>query len=152
MFSAGCPAGLATYLTGAAGATTWSLGLGAAGAVPSLSATCTITYDVVDNGGVVGSFGPGTPILNSTLTGNANVNQSATNQVTFATTHLLVNKKFTPNQIQAGSTSVADITLTVAPISGFATTGQWRAEAAVRLRRLVRPVTSIIPLGLDEII
>jgi uncharacterized repeat protein (TIGR01451 family) len=121
-FSGGCPAGLSTYLTGAAGATTWSLGLGVAGPVPSLSATCTITYNVIDNGGVTGSFGPGTPILNSNLTGNTNQNQSATQQVTWTTTHLLVNKKFTPNQIQAGSTSVADITVTVAPISGYATT------------------------------
>jgi uncharacterized repeat protein (TIGR01451 family) len=121
-FSGGCPTGISTYLTGAAGATTWSLGLGVAGPVPSLSATCTITYNVIDNGGVTGSFGPGTPILNSNLTGNTNQNQSATQQVTWTTTHLLVNKKFTPNQIQAGSTSVADITVTVAPISGYATT------------------------------
>jgi uncharacterized repeat protein (TIGR01451 family) len=121
-FSAGCPAGLATYLTGAPGATTWSLGLGGAGPVPSLAATCTITYSVIDNGGVVGSFGPGAPILNSNLTGNANVNQTATQQANWATTHILVNKKFTPNQIQAGSTSVADITVTVAPVSGYAQT------------------------------
>jgi uncharacterized repeat protein (TIGR01451 family) len=128
VFGPTCPSGLATYLTGAAGATTWSLGLGGAGAVPTytpvapFSTPCTITYNVIDNGGVVGSFGPGTPVLNSNLTGNTNQNQSATNQVSFATTHILINKKFTPNQIQAGATSVADITFTVAAISGFATT------------------------------
>ena len=88
----------------------------------SISASCTISYQVVDEGGAVGTFVPANPTYSGALTGGTPVTFTGQNSVTYSQTSIVVSKAFTPNQIQAGSTSVASVTLNVNQITGFATT------------------------------
>jgi uncharacterized repeat protein (TIGR01451 family) len=122
-FSAGCPAGLSSAnVTPGANGESFTLSIPAP---MTLSATCTFTYNVIDEGGALGTFVPGTSSYTSNLTGGAghpSGSFTGTNAVTFASTNINITKAFTPNQIQAGSTSVAGITLSVAAIAGFAQT------------------------------
>jgi len=82
-------------------------------AFASINATCTIGYDVIDEGGVLGTFTPGNSTYAGALTGNAPISYTGQNNVTFATTTLNISKAFTPNQIQAGGTSTTTVTLSV---------------------------------------
>jgi uncharacterized repeat protein (TIGR01451 family) len=122
-FSAGCPAGLSSAnVTPGANGESFTLSIPAP---MTLSATCTFTYNVIDEGGTLGTFVPGTSSYTSNLTGGVghpSGSFTGTNAVTFASTNINITKAFTPNQIQAGSTSVAGITLSVAAIAGFAQT------------------------------
>jgi uncharacterized repeat protein (TIGR01451 family) len=119
-YGGGCPTG-----TLAATSTVYN-GFGEAFTVtaPSLSATCTITYNVINEqtgAAGKGTFAPGS----STYTSTENVvttTTGATNNVTFYNTSINVNKTFSPIAIVAGSTSTASITLSVKPVSGLATT------------------------------
>jgi len=82
-------------------------------AFASINATCTIGYDVIDEGGVLGTFTPGNSTYAGALTGNAPISYTGQNNVTFATTTLNISKAFTPNQIQAGGTSNTSVVLSV---------------------------------------
>jgi len=116
-FGPGCPAGLtAANITTAAGGESFTVNVG------TISATCTITYNVIDEGGVSGSFTPAAPSYTSQLSGGATATFTATNAVTFATTNINITKAFSPNQIQSGSQSTTSIGLTVSGVSGFAQT------------------------------
>jgi uncharacterized repeat protein (TIGR01451 family) len=117
VFGSGCPAGLSgANVTPLAGGESFQINVGA------LSATCTFDYSVTDEAGANGTFLAGDLIYNSTLTGGVDESYPGTNSVTFATTNINLTKAFTPNQIQAGETSTADITLSVDSVAGFAQT------------------------------
>jgi uncharacterized repeat protein (TIGR01451 family) len=88
-------------------------------AFPTISATCVITYDVIDTTNTTGTFTPENPTYQGASTGNLPITFTATNNVQYAQTSITVQKVFTPNQIQAGATSVVDITLNVNAVSGF---------------------------------
>jgi fimbrial isopeptide formation D2 family protein/uncharacterized repeat protein (TIGR01451 family) len=77
------------------------------GPIPSINASCTISYNVIDENGVAGTFTPGKPTYQSTLTGGVVQQFTGTNNVTWNTTNLLVTKSFSPNQIQTGSVATA---------------------------------------------
>jgi uncharacterized repeat protein (TIGR01451 family) len=122
-FSSGCPAGLSSTLSATPGAASWTLGPVTTYTPVPATADCTITYSVIDVASGVFTKTPGQPVLTSNLTGGSPVNETAQNSVTFASSNININKAFTPtNQIQAGSTATADITVTVAPITGFTLT------------------------------
>ncbi len=110
-FGAGCPAGTPSYALESVTIT-----------FASISASCTMTYQVVDEGGATGTFVPGNPTYAGTLTGGVPVTFTAQNNVTFSQTSIVVTKSFTPNQIQAGANSTADISLNVNPVTGFPVT------------------------------
>lgn len=116
-FSAGCPPGLsAANITIGTARESFSV------ALASINATCDITYGVVDEGGLTGTFAPANSTYASTLTGGATLTFGATNTVTFATTGFNLTKAFSPNQIQSGGISTVTITISVAPVAGFGTT------------------------------
>jgi uncharacterized repeat protein (TIGR01451 family) len=116
-FGSGCPAGLSTAnITQAGNGESFTVNVG------TISATCTITYNVIDEGGVAGSFTPAAPSYTSQLSGGATATFTATNAVTFATTNINITKAFSPNQIQSGSQATTSIGLTVAAVSGFTQT------------------------------
>jgi len=117
----GCPAGLtAADITIGTNGESFTVG----GPLPvqpiaSINATCTISYNVIDEGGAVGTFTPGTPTYSSALTGNVAVNGTGTNSVTFSTSNINVSKTFLPtNQIHAGAVSTTSIGLTVNGVFG----------------------------------
>jgi uncharacterized repeat protein (TIGR01451 family) len=116
-FGATCPAGL-TAANVTIGGSQESFTV----AIPSINANCVISYDVIDEAGAVGSFAPQNPSYTSTLSGGASFAFTHTNTATFSTSNINISKSFTPNQIQAGGTAVASITLSVAGIPTFATT------------------------------
>ncbi len=91
-------------------------------AMPTISGTCDISYDVIDESGAVGTYVPANPTYSSTLTGGVTIAQTGTNNVTWASSNINITKSFTPNQIQAGSISTVDVKLSVAGVSGFPTT------------------------------
>jgi uncharacterized repeat protein (TIGR01451 family) len=119
-FGAGCPTGTTATPTNANGLFYEGFTVNA----PTLSSTCTITYNVINEqtgAAGKGTFAPGS----STYTSTENVvttTTGATNNVTFYNTSINVNKTFSPIAIVAGSTSTASITLSVKPVSGLATT------------------------------
>ena len=124
----GCPAGV-----NASSITPGSNGESFTVFVPSISATCTIGYDVINEVAVTSSttYQPGNSSYTSALTGCAVGPPPAcpssqlfphTNGATFSQSNINITKAFVPNQIQAGSTSVASITISVAGIPGYANT------------------------------
>ncbi len=119
-FGSGCPTGTTATAANAYGLFYEGFTVNA----PSLSSTCTITYNVINEqtgAAGKGTFAPG----NSTYTSTENVVTTTTgpsNNVTFYNTSINVNKTFSPIAIVAGSTSTASITLSVKPVSGLATT------------------------------
>ncbi|MBV9407705.1 MAG: hypothetical protein JO164_02710, partial [Candidatus Eremiobacteraeota bacterium] len=116
-FSAGCPAGLnASSITIGAASESFTVNIG------SINASCTIGYDVIDEGGALGTFVPANPTYSGALTGGTPVASTGQNNVTFATTTINVTKAFNPNQIQAGGTSTADIALSVQQAGTLPTT------------------------------
>ena len=83
-------------------------------ALGTITQSCTIGYDVIDEAGVAGTFTPGNPTYSGALTGNTAVASTGINNVTFTAPQPIgVSKSFTPNQIQAGGTSTAQINLVV---------------------------------------
>lgn len=117
VFGPGCPAGLsAANVAIAPSRESFAVG------VAAIDATCPLTYDVIDEAGAVGTFTPAYSSYTSRLTGGARVAFGPTNAVTFASSNINITGAFTPNQIQAGSTATANITLSAAPIAGFAQT------------------------------
>jgi uncharacterized repeat protein (TIGR01451 family) len=122
VFGPGCPAGLtAANITPGPGPQVEFFTVN----VGNISATCTISYDVINETGFTGSSGvPTNPTYYSGTTGGIThpVSFTATNNVNFQSTTVNVTKIFTPNQIQAGSTSTVQINLTVNNVSGFAQT------------------------------
>ena len=124
-FGPGCPPGL-TPANVAPGPNGESFTLSIL-APTTIGATCTFTYNVIDEGppmaGIVGSFVPGSSSYTSNLTGGLpSATSGGTNAVTFSRSNINITKAFTPNQIQAGSTSTASITISVAGIAGFTQT------------------------------
>jgi uncharacterized repeat protein (TIGR01451 family) len=116
-FGGGCPSGLSTSnITIGTNGESFTVNVG------TISATCTITYNVIDEGGVSGTFTPGNPSYTSQLSGGATASFTATNAVTFSTTNINITKAFSPNQIQSGSQATTSIGLTVSPVSGFTQT------------------------------
>ncbi|MBD5657648.1 MAG: hypothetical protein IAI50_21100, partial [Candidatus Eremiobacteraeota bacterium] len=113
----GCPAGLsASNITVTTNREQFTVAVG------SISATCAIGYDVIDEAGALGSYTPGNPTYSSTLTGGVAISSTALNSVTFSTTTINVTKAFNPNQIQSGGNATADITLTVAQAGALSRT------------------------------
>jgi uncharacterized repeat protein (TIGR01451 family) len=112
-----CPSGLsAANITPAGNGESFTVNVG------TISATCTITYNVIDEGGAAGTFTPAAPSYTSQLSGGTPASFTATNAVTFATTNINITKAFSPNQIQSGSQATTNIGLTVSPVSGFTQT------------------------------
>jgi uncharacterized repeat protein (TIGR01451 family) len=117
VFAAGCPTGAnAPVVTEIAGGFTIF--------TPSISATCTFTYNVIDAGtpptAATGTFTPGNMTYKSDLTlQNPSQNFSPTNNVTYAQSNLLISKVFSPNQIQAGGVSTVQVTTSVVGLTGF---------------------------------
>ena len=120
-FGPGCPTGLsAANVTPGTNGESFVLSISAP---TMIAATCTFTYDVIDEGGLTGTFTPGFSNYTSNLSGGLpSGNFTGTNAVTFSTTNINITKAFSPNQIQSGSTSVAGITVSVAGVAGFAQT------------------------------
>jgi uncharacterized repeat protein (TIGR01451 family) len=108
---ANCPATAAVTSTITGNPESFTVSLGTA----TLSQTCTISYYVVDESAAAGSFTPGVPTYSSPLTGGVAQNGTAQNNVTFTAPQPIgITKAYTPtNQIQAGGTSTAVISLVV---------------------------------------
>ena len=113
-----CPAGVdASSVTIAANRESFTVALG------TINQTCTIGYDVIDEGGVTGTFTPGNPSYSGTVTGGTAVTSTGTNNVTFtAPAPIGVSKSFVPNQIQAGGAATAQIALVVPKAGSLAVT------------------------------
>jgi uncharacterized repeat protein (TIGR01451 family) len=84
----------------------------------SLSDSCTVTYNLVSQSGVVSgtAYSPGTSTYTSTENGGTSTTGGSKN-VTFYSTSLTVNQAFTPNSVTSGNSSTAKITLDVAGVS-----------------------------------
>ncbi len=113
-----CPAGVdASDVTIGTNRESFTVALG------SISQTCTIGYDVIDEASVAGTFTPSNPTYTGAVTGGTAVASTATNNVTFTAPQPIgVSKSFSPNQIQAGGTSTAQINLVVPRAGTLATT------------------------------
>jgi uncharacterized repeat protein (TIGR01451 family) len=118
VFGPGCPSGLtqAGNIVIPMGGQSFQL------TIPSISATCVISYDVIDIASAAGSLFPKNPSYVSTLTGGASFAFPHQGAANFQTSNIDIAKSFTPNQIQAGGTAVASITLSVEGVAGFTKT------------------------------
>ena len=118
VFGPGCPPGLSQVanVVIAGGGQSFTL------SIPTISATCQFTYNVIDMAGTTGGLQPGNPTYTSSLTGGATFTAAHQGTATFQSSNINITKSFTPNQIQAGGTAVASITLDVQGIAGFAQT------------------------------
>ncbi len=117
IFGPDCPGGLSSSnVTIGSGGESFTVN------IPSLNSNCTITYNVINEvAGATGTFTPGTSSYTSSQNGGTNTT-GATNNVTFSTTSLNVNKVISPNSIASGATTTAAISITPQPIVGFPTT------------------------------
>jgi hypothetical protein len=118
VFGPGCPPGLtqAGNIVIAGGGQSFQL------TIPSISATCVVSYDVIDIASAAGSLSPANPSYTSTLSGGASFAFTRQGAANFQSSNIDIAKSFVPNQIQAGGTAVASITLSVEGVAGFATT------------------------------
>jgi uncharacterized repeat protein (TIGR01451 family) len=117
---ANCPATAAVTSVITGNPESFTVALGAA----TLSQTCTISYYVVDESAAVGSFTPIIPTYSSPLTGNIAQSGTAQNNVTFTAPQPIgITKAYTPaNQIQAGGTATAVISLVIPKAGTLAVT------------------------------
>ncbi len=115
----GCPTGAnAPVATGAGGAESFTV------AVPSIGATCTINFNLVNEATVTGASAA-YPTGISTYTSNENVSTSPYTGVYgafFYNTSLLINTTFAPTTISSGGTSVATIKLDVNGVAALTQT------------------------------
>jgi uncharacterized repeat protein (TIGR01451 family)/fimbrial isopeptide formation D2 family protein len=119
VFGGTCPVGItAANITIGPSRESFSVNFGSG----PINATCAIQYDVIDEGGVAGTFTAPNPTYTSSLSGGVSVAFTGTNAVTFASSNINITKAFAPNQIQAGATSTASVTVSVAGVAGFTQT------------------------------
>jgi uncharacterized repeat protein (TIGR01451 family) len=116
-FSGGCPGSLnSSDITIAGNRESFTVD------IASIDASCTIGYDVIDETSQTGTFTPGNPTYQSATVTTPNTFTGTNNVVYYGVSNINITKAFSPNQIQVGGTSTADITLSVAQFGSQATT------------------------------